>query len=94
MCSVKTVSLPLVERVFSHLRVAASAQKGKMAGIYKLEQRTAGQRVFRKLIQGFDLPMKTGTWRSFHCFFPRTFCMILVSFAEKGRKTVAASWKM
>lgn len=53
MCDIKTVSLSLMERDFSHLRVAAFAQKGmmgKMAGIYKLEQWTVGQRGFRKVI--------------------------------------------
>lgn len=41
-----------------------------------------------------EIHATSGTWPSFHCFFPRTFCMPLVSFAEKGRKTMAASWKM
>lgn len=50
-----------MESIFSHLRVAVSAQKGKistMAGIYKLEEWTVEQRGFRKVIQGFNFLMK------------------------------------
>ena len=60
-CVIQKLSLSLMERVFSHLRVATSAPKGKMgkmAGIYKLEQWTVGQRGFRKVIQGFNFLMK------------------------------------
>lgn len=61
MCDTKTLSLSFMESIFSHLRVAVSAQKGKistMAGIYKLEEWTVEQRGFRKVIQGFNFLMK------------------------------------
>lgn len=48
----------------------------------------------RYVLLEVEIHVASGTWQSFYSFFPRTFCMPLVSFAEKGKKNVAATWKM